>query len=222
MTAGDAKFSRYGLYYLPGGAFGAVGAGWLGWDAAAGRTVAQDDGLATATATPRKYGFHATLKPPFQPTADEAALRDETAGLAARMAPASARRLRVAPLGRFLALVPDAPHDLGRIARACVEALDPFRAPAPPEETARRRAAGLTGRQEAMLARWGYPYVMEEFRFHITLSGPLDDAGSLTDRARDHFADVLPEPFVLDAVALVGEGTDGRFRLVERFALEGG
>jgi len=40
-------------------------------------------------------------------------------------------------------------------------------------ELARRRTLRLTAEQDAMLARWGYPYVLEDFRFHMTLTGSL-------------------------------------------------
>ena len=42
--------------------------------------------------------------------------------------------------------------------------------------TTQHGKSGLTDRQEALLTQWGYPYVMEEFRFHITLTGALDPA----------------------------------------------
>src|SRR5438445_432365 len=36
-------------------------------------------------------------------------------------------------------------------------------------------ATGLSARQAELLARWGYPYVHDEFRFHMTLTGPIAD-----------------------------------------------
>jgi hypothetical protein len=37
-------------------------------------------------------------------------------------------------------------------------------------------AAPLSERQRALLIEWGYPYVFDEFRFHMTLSSSLADA----------------------------------------------
>jgi putative phosphonate metabolism protein len=222
------SYSRYAVYYLPSDpALAAFGASWLGWSVETGRAVPQPavDGIAAVTETPRRYGFHGTLKPPFRlaAPADPAALEAAVAGLAARLAPARAEGLELARIGAFLALVPrgDA-SGIARVAAACVAGLDGFRAPAGPDELARRRAAGLTDRQEALLQRWGYPYVMEEFRFHLTLTGALDSAAR--DRvaaALAHALPALPAPFLLDAIALVGERPDGRFQLVHRYALTG-
>jgi len=36
-----------------------------------------------------------------------------------------------------------------------------------------RRQAVLSPAQDALLVRWGYPYVMEYFRFHCSLTGSL-------------------------------------------------
>lgn len=213
--------SRYALYCLPGGTLGAAGAAWLGWDAATGqaRPAAAPEGW---VARPRRYGFHATLKPPMRlaPGRSVQALETACADLAARLAPARAEGLEVTVHRGFVALTPVGAHDLGRVADACVDALDAFRAPAPPEETARRRAGGLTPAQEANLVSWGYPFVMDTFRFHITLSGRLADPAPAAAAARAHFG-ALPTPFILGEIALCEEGPDGAFRLRRRHPLTG-
>ena len=204
--------TRYAIYWLPDGALGRAGADWLGWDARSGR----GDG----TAAPVRYGFHATVKPPFRlgEGRDEAGLAEAARVLAGRQAPVDLGRLRVARLGRFLALVLE--RNPGRLAAAMVEGLDAFRGPAPPDETARRRAAraaGLTPAQDALLARWGYPYVMDEFRMHLTLTG-RDPAEGVPERAE---AAVAPDagPHRIEALSLVGEGAEGRFHLIEDLPL---
>ena len=86
-------YRRYALYVVPEDAFYRVGASWLGWDSVAGRATAHPgiDGLtrpvAEITATPRKYGFHGTMKPPFRLAGDvtEAALRDAASALSSAM-----------------------------------------------------------------------------------------------------------------------------------------
>lgn len=224
---------RHAVYWVPApGALATWGAGWLGWDALAGRPAQQADlpglprPLREITAEPRRYGLHATLKPPFRlaPGLEEAGLAQSLAALAATLAPARAGALRLARLGRFLALVPDENEAaLGAVADAAVARLDGFRAPAGEAELARRRAAGLSAEQEANLLRWGYPYVMRAFRFHVTLTGPLG-AGEAerVEAALVPQLAVLPlEPFVLDALTHVVEGEDGMFRVVHRHALGG-
>jgi putative phosphonate metabolism protein len=226
-----SDFQRYAIYALPDGPLGDYGAAWLGWDARHGTECVHPDlrGLRGApeelTRTPRKYGFHATIKPPFRLAAGQ-----EAAALAAAIEVLCARLrsveipggLEVASLGRILALRPTlASNALSDLAADIVQTLDDFRAPAPPEELARRRRAGLTSRQEALLVRWGYPYVMEEFRPHFTLTGRVPDAelGATRDALERYFEPVLASPWALESLCLTGQGNDGRFRLIRRFAL---
>lgn len=222
------SYSRFAIYYIPPeGPLAAFGAAWLGWDVVRGRDALQPDlpGLHDITMTPRKYGFHGTLKPPFRLSAGatEHALAAAVGDLADMLAAASCDGLELTTLGRFLALTPHGDtRGVQRLAEACVRGLDGFRAPATPAELARRRQAGLTPHQEALLMQWGYPYVMEEFRFHLTLSGRLPTAALAVwaDVARQSLPD-LPAPFVLDQIALCGERSDGHFELIHRYTLTG-
>jgi hypothetical protein len=135
--------------------------------------------LLELTASPRQYGLHGTLKPPFFLTrgTTESDLLDTVAGLAAGQKAFDLPPLKLETIGSFLALTPSAPcPELDDLARACVIGLDRFRRPPGPQELARRRAAGLTPNQERLLAQWGYPYVLEEFRFHLTLTERIPDA----------------------------------------------
>jgi len=226
------EFTRYAVYAVPEGALGRFGAQWLGWDIAAGAPCAHPDDLALPrpvseiTASARRYGFHATLKPPFHLAegmrAEDLAERLET--LAARTAPATVPGLALRRLGAFLALMPEGGNGaLGPLADAVVAGLDDFRAPPGAAEMARRTALPLNLSQHEMLARWGYPYVMEEFRFHITLTGALPDAEAemVLDALAPRIAPLLPVPYVVDTLCLCGEGADGHFRLVHRYPLAG-
>ncbi|MCY4334465.1 MAG: DUF1045 domain-containing protein [Litoreibacter sp.] len=222
------SYARFALYYVPpDGALAEFGATWLGWDVLAGREVHQYDvpGLHDITMTPRKYGFHGTLKPPFRlkDGQTQKGLELAAAAMAETLAPALCDGLQPTRLGRFLALTPfGALDDLQHVAGACVRDLDDFRALPGEAELARRRKAGLSERQEALLAQWGYPYVFEEFRFHLTLSGQLpdDEMRKWSDILQDTLPD-LPTPFVIDQIALCGERQDGRFELIHRYPLTG-
>lgn len=227
------QFSRYAVYYLPEpGQLADFAAGWLGWDPVKGRAPAPVEvaGLprprAALTEMPRRYGFHATLKPPFRlapgSTADD--LSSDLASLTARLPSAGAEGLRLAGLGRFLALVPEGDSAaIGGLAAKLVVGLDRHRAPAAPEEHARRAAAGLTARQAAHLARWGYPYVIDEFRFHLTLTGKLggDEVEPLRAALAPALAPLLPHPFQIGAVSLCGEDPEGHFHQIARYPLAG-
>lgn len=222
------SYARFAIYYLPPeGALADFGAGWLGWDCVAGRDSIPPHvpGLDDVTMTPRKYGFHGTLKPPFRLAegTDAEGLRHAVAQMAQVCPAAQSDALTLTALGRFLALTPVGDTSgIARVAATCVEALDVFRAPPDEAELERRRKARLSDRQEALLQRWGYPYVMEEFRFHMTLTGRLlvEEIDHWSDIARAHLPP-LPSPFVMDEVALVGERQDGRFELIQRYALAG-
>ncbi len=226
------QFERYAIYYAPrDGAFADRAAGWLGWSGAGyGVDHPQIDGLplplAALTATPRKYGFHGTIKPPFA-LADGAGFDDlcaAVAALAGRLTVVEFPALRLERIGGFLALVPEGDvSGLLALGAEVVEAIDPLRAPLTAADRARRRPERLSARQIALLDRWGYPYVMEEFRFHLTLTGDLapEVAQAVLPVAQGWFSPVLPAPFRIEDLCLFGEASDGRFYLVHRYALTG-
>lgn len=226
------SFARYAIFVTPpAGPLADFTAAWLGWDAAAGVARPPPDDLgalpapvARITATPRKYGFHGTIKPPFRlaPGTDEAGLRAALATLCGDLAPVGTGALAVAELGPFLALRPSRPTPaLDTMAARVVAALDGFRAPAGIGELARRRAAGLTARQEANLKRWGYPYVMEDFRYHMTLTGPMQAAhrGKVAALLQARMAPMLDALGTVIDLTLLGEDADGRFHHTARMPL---
>lgn len=225
---------RYAIYWAPPRAHPLwhAGCNWLGRDPETGEAMDPPlvDGLdrarhAAITADPARYGWHGTLKPPFR-LADgrsEDSLEAALARFAASRAAFAAPALAVNELSGFLAVTPAEPSaPLRALADACVAELDPFRAAAGTEELARRRRSGLSARQEALLARWGYPYVMEEFRFHLTLTqrlGPPESA-ALRRALEELFAPALREPVLVDAVALYVEPAPGApFSLKRRYPL---
>lgn len=178
---------RYAVYCAPpqGSALECVCAALLGRCARTQRILGQPNlpGIAPArlaelTASPRHYGLHGTLKPPFFLTqrTTERDLLDAVDTLAASREAFLLPPLKLETIGSFLALTPSAPcPELEELARACVVNLDGFRLPPGAEELARRRKSGLTPEQDRLLMRWGYPYVLEEFRFHLTLTGRIED-----------------------------------------------
>jgi putative phosphonate metabolism protein len=154
------------------------GSAWLGRDAATGAALAQPavDGvdLAALTADPCGYGLHATLKPPFRPARGYDALLADATAFAAATAAFDLPPLAVQDLDGFLALRETAPCSaLHAFADACVTTLDAHRAPPTEAEIARRRPDRLSEAQRALLMRWGYPHVFDEWRFHVTLTRRL-------------------------------------------------
>lgn len=227
------KFSRYAVFYTPpDGPLATFGTAWLGWDITTGRAVAHPaveklpGPVADLTRSPRKYGLHATIKPPFTlgEGCDEVALSEALQRLCVQLVPATLAGLRLVSLGRFLALVPEGDQvQLSGLAAMVVETLDTFRAPPGAGELKRRAHAGLSAHQIGLLNRWGYPYVMDAFRFHITLTGKLPKPQIAPVRAMldQALATALPAPFVIDALSLVGEDADtGQFHMIKRFTLK--
>ena len=174
---------RYALYLAPTGPWREHGSRWLGRCADTGQALpplpGQDADSRGWTEAPRHYGLHATLKPPFRLSAGASPEHVDAAArqLAAGGTPFSLA-LECEPLRGFLAwrIAPSDTQGRARIqalAEAAVRDLDPLRAPPTPEETARRQPQSLNPAQQAMLARWGYPYVFDTYVFHITLTGKL-------------------------------------------------
>ncbi len=225
-------YRRYAIYAAPEGALWEAGSRWLGWDAVRGAALPQPDvkglprPLAEITEAPRKYGFHGTIKPPFHlaagVTPDDLVWAAEAMCL--RLSPVVLAGLALERIGGFLALVPEAGEEaLSGFAAQVVEGLDAFRASPDAAEIARRNPGRLTPRQREYLDRWGYPHVMEEFRFHMTLTGdlPLAESEAVARVLAPWIAPHMPRPFAIDSLCLFGEAGDGRFHLLQRFGLTG-
>lgn len=222
---------RYALYYAPEpeSALWRFGSAVIGYDALQGQDLAAPEfaGILAErwrelTAEPRKYGFHATLKAPFHLATgvDEAALLAALRKFAGDAKPAALEGLSVASIGPFLAFRPmgDATA-LNALASEIVRHFDPFRAPLSPSDRERRLKSPLTERQTDYLDRFGYPYVHEEFRFHMTLSGPLhaDDRDvmlTLLKQASLNQIDSLPK--AVNRIALFKQDhATARFRIID-------
>ena len=223
---------RYAIYYAPSpdSALHRFGSALLGYDAVSGDDLPFPDGVTPdwreVTEDPRKYGFHATLKAPtaLADGSNEAALLDACAAFAGR-----ARRIPVIEpvvdaISGFIAVIPASrSDDLQQLAADCVTAFDPFRAPLTAEDRARRKPERLTARQCDYLDRWGYPYVMEEFRFHMTLTGRLSDErrGPIVARLRERFAAVDLSTLAIDRIALFKQAEPAsRFRIIGSWLLQ--
>ena len=205
---------------------------WLGRDAARGvglpRPVLDgiDEASAAAwTAEPARYGFHATLKPPFQLADGRSshALDGTLRRFAATRIPVSLGQLEVAELMDFVALRPVAQSGaLQALVDDVVRTFDVFRRPPEDAELRRRRSAGLTPRQEANLLKWGYPYVMDDFRLHFTLCGRMDPGSRarVVPALRHYLAPALDRTVTIDALWLFIEPSPGApFRQVARYPL---
>lgn len=222
---------RVAIYYapLPDDPLTALATAWLGRDPVTGAPAAQPPvaGIAEVTADPRRYGFHATLKPPMRLAEGRSwrELMTAVRAVAARIPPFDLPRLSVQDLWGFLALRETTPcPPLQALADACVAELDDFRAPPSDAELARRHATGLSAGQAAMLQRWGYPYVFGSWFFHMTLTRRLSEAEKAVfmPAAEAWFAPALAVPRrVVDLAIFTQAGADAAFNIAERVRLCG-
>jgi hypothetical protein len=160
----------------------------------------------------RKYGFHATLKAPMTLALDYAELDAALTAFADDHSAVTLSGLAPRLIDGFLALTTEPqPDRLTRLAADVVEAFEPFREPLSDGERARRLKAPLTPRQVELVDRYGYPYVLEQFLFHMTLTDrlPAELREPMRERAVDWFADVLAEPVRLDRLVVFAEPEPG-------------
>lgn len=229
-----ANFPRYAIYYASpqDSDLDRFGAEHLGYDAWSGEDLPFPEMVVRAvpdwrglTEDPRKYGFHATLKAPMT-LADgktEAELLAACAALAEMPRPVPVIMPVVQSISGFIAVVPREPSpELQQFAADCVSAFDGFRALLTPEDRARRDPAKLSPRQCDYLDRWGYPYVMEEFRFHMTLTGRLDPTRRepILAMLQARFAGLGIERIAIDRLVLFRQNDNSsRFRIIGQWVL---
>ncbi len=228
---------RHAAYFAPAPQSQAweLGSKWLGRCAHQSTPLAQPqferlsaELFETLTRTPRLYGWHATLKAPFELNVDVTpeALEPAFSDLADNTVHAFHLPLKLVDMGDFLALVPaQLSPALQQLAEDCVKKLHPLALPLSESELKRRTGAGLSARQTELLHAWAYPYVMEQFQFHMTLSGSLKNVApevkkALKAAAKEWFAPFLEHGLYIDSVTWFAQDQqNGDFRWVERFEL---
>jgi len=230
-----ADYPRYAIYYAPAPSsdLDRFGAQLLGYDAFNGDDLPFPDGIMQMTPDwrdltkdPRQYGFHATLKPPLSlaPGKTEAELVAACQAFAKTPRAVPVIRPVVGSISGFVAVIPAEPSaELIRLAADCVSAFDSFRAPLTAEDRARRNPSQLTSRQREHLDRWGYPYVMDDFRFHMTLTGRLAEERREPVLAilRDRFSALELTALPIDSIAVFRQDdVSSRFRILHHYVLE--
>lgn len=229
--------SRYAIYYAPSqqDPLWVAACAWFGQSPVAGAQIVQyelpdmidRDAFTKATESARRYGFHATLKAPMRLQSGRAFddLLDAVQDFAAQMPSVPIGRLELRNLQGFIALMPQTQElPLTQLAADCVSKFEPFRAPLTDAEYDKRIASRLTSNQKELLDQYGYPYVMNEFRLHLTLSdrlnGPMLDM--MMGMAEDWFGPVLEHTYNLDQIAIYEETEPGAaFQRIADFELTG-
>lgn len=201
---------RLAVYFLPAPhtPLAKAGAQWLGRDLFARQHPKQmavqgisKQRLQELTRTPRHYGWHATIKPPFRlrPEIETHDVAISLHNFAGNRSSFILPPLKLTILDNFFCLTLSKPcPQLAQLAEDAVRQLHHFAAMPDETELARRRREGLTPRQEIMLTTWNYPYVLEEFRFHLTLTERLRDGGEI-ERLHQELSDRFPPSLLTNA-----------------------
>ncbi|GGK26679.1 DUF1045 domain-containing protein [Salinarimonas ramus] len=229
--------TRYALYVAPAAHsdLWRFGCAILGYDAETGAETPQlvppsfaPDAFHALTEDPRRYGFHATMKAPFRLAEDasEDALISELRDFCAARTALRLPRLEVRAVGAndagdaFVALIePEPTLELLALERDLVIGFDHFRATLTEAEIARRRPERLSEGERENLMRWGYPGVLDHFRFHLTLTGraPAADVARLeAELATLHAAHVPDDGLLVDQIGLFVQRPGERFVVRER------
>ncbi len=208
-----ARFQRYAIYWTPAAetALARFGELWFGGCETFGLAP---ELAARATKNPAHYGLHATLKAPFR-------LRDNVRIPALQEALDDFCAIRRAQLGgalalgqyqRYLTLVLSGKTaDIDWLAAECVTHFDRFRAPLEESDRRRREIDKMSAREAVFLEEFGYPYVLSDFRFHISLAGPLEgfELDDVTKTLHPHLGAFMTEPFQIEDLTLLGEPDGG-------------
>jgi len=229
--------TRYALYFAPPQAnpWWQLLSRWLGYDAATGQDVQQlcapplnHGDFRAITEHARHYGAHATLKAPFRlmPNTTELDLVQAVDAYASQQSPFPIPALKLAHLSNFIALIPSRDDArINRIADTCTTQFDHFRAPLSDAEMTRRLREPLDAISLRLLASWGYPHVLERYRFHISLTGSLNTypqktTADVLHAAREVFEPISGVTLHFDAISVFRQrSSNERFALIHRAAL---
>jgi len=202
--------ARYAIFYVPAddSALGRFGNEVLGRDAHGHKLEKpQSDHPQRMqyVAGPAHYGFHATLKAPFELAPDTSvdALQHALADKVSQCAAIKLHNLQPRALAGFCALVlPERNHAVDALAADCVKDFERFRAPLSPADIERRNPARLSAPQRDYLQHYGYPFVLDEFRFHMTLSSPVAPEPGYLCWLQERFKQTVTDTPSLDRLAL--------------------
>jgi putative phosphonate metabolism protein len=228
--------TRYAIYFAPDSysQLWRFGSQCLGYDAFSGEDypfldplpLPQADWL-LLTDEPRRYGFHATLKAPFtlKPEYSEAKLIAAFDHFSNHQSSVWLSGLQISCLHGFVALLPTSSSaELQVLAKNTVLAFEPFRAELSAQDIERRLKSPLSETQKAYLRQYGYPFVLDEFRFHMTLTGrlPTGECSHLANDLQDRFDTlVTPGPVHINRIALFKQSDrSGRFHIIHAAQLK--
>ncbi len=219
---------RYAIYFVPHpeSLLMQKASRWLGRDIFTNRSMDFPENLAISadciekiTKSPRHYGFHATLKAPFRLAdgKDEKALREIFTTFFEAQKPFIIPALTYWKIGSFYAFIcTKTSVKLDELAHQTVQQFEPFRAPLDDFEIQKRNPQNLSEKQRLYLMDWGYPYIFEEFRFHLTLTDKMEARRNLLEEALETwFSDALQNPLEASVALAFQENRQSPFQVLD-------
>ncbi|SHN61465.1 DUF1045 domain-containing protein, partial [Desulfovibrio litoralis] len=228
---------RYALYFVPQQKtlLSALANGLLGRDIFSNTSVPfhcfkeiSQQELEIATEEPRKYGLHATLKAPFylKDNMTEQGLCLALEEFSKKQSSVYCPKLNLKNIDNFLGLTPavltkseiNAQEEISCFAFNIVKEFDKFRAELSEADLIRRKKQLLSLKQLEYLERFGYPFVADEYRFHLTLTSRILDTEKnkiFFNVFQTYLKEVLDQALFIDNITLCvqSEETDNKFKV---------
>jgi len=156
------------------------------------------------TAKPAHYGFHATIKAPFEMAEGKTKeqLFDDLESFCQSKSPLKLPGMAPSSREGFNSLtITDQSPELTELVFDCVKTFEPYRAPIKTADIERRNPETLSAKKLSYLREFGYPTVGDEFWFHMTLSSQTSD-NAFGTWLSDTYSKLVPEAPMFDRLCV--------------------
>ena len=234
------KYSRYAIYYAPPkeSSLEEFGRYWFGWDPLNAKLINNKHrinylnrfgiknliNIDKNVLIPKKYGFHGTLIPPFKLNKNYSTntLFKKTEEIAKKFKKFKFYKFKLKKINNFYAFVQNKKNNnINKLSNRLVRELFKFRSPLTKKEIDRRNPSKLSKLQLNILYKWGYPYLMSEFNFHMTLASEVTGNKLYLElkKIERNKEIILNEINNFDKIYIFGENQKGMFENLENFSL---
>ena len=227
----EKNYKRYAIYYVPSenSELDLFGKCWLGWDPYKGVETTKSDlsklpsfkKFSSLVLTPKQYGFHGTIKAPFKLKNEYTYndLENKVREISKQIHSFYFDQLIIKKLGNFIGLIPTNNLKINAVSNKFVEELDYLRDELSESEIKKRKPHKLTSNQKQMLFKWGYPYVFDEFKFHLTLTSKLNvvEIDEVFRSLQNILKQVNLNKISFNNICIFGQKNDEKFYFVKRF-----
>ncbi len=234
------KYSRYAIYYAPPkeSNLEEFGRYWFGWDPLNAKLINNKQrinylngfgiknlkNIDKNVLIAKKYGFHGTLIPPFRLNKNYSTnlLFKKTEDIAKKFKKFKFYKFKLKKINNFYAFVQNKKNNnINKLSNRLVRELFKFRSPLTKKEIDRRNPSKLSKLQLNILYKWGYPYLMSEFSFHMTLASEVTGNKLYFElkKIEKNKEIILNEINNFDKIYIFGENQKGMFENLENFSL---